>query len=167
MVLFDRVPTMKPTLALGLSGLEVIHLSDSIANDDIAKGLPEREAYVPLARQALLLLGSAYMELVIPEGVSDGIVQIHVTEEQAWLFRSKTRTGDLAIDGKTNIGIPLLRKLYALLSSFNSGIEIETSLVSEPPISEIGKMYLAALKEGIDARRTPSDNPDTDTDAIC
>ena len=50
----------RPTLPIVLSGLEVIHLSDSIAADDHAKGLPERDAYVPLARQALLLLGAAF-----------------------------------------------------------------------------------------------------------
>lgn len=159
--------TESKTLPITLSGLEVIHLSDSIANDDIAKGLPERDAYVPLARQALLLLGSAYRELVTPEGVADGLIVIQVTEEQAWLFRAKTRTGDMAIDGKTPIGIPLLLKLYEILSSFNSGVEITPGSEAEPAITEEARKFLAVLKEGADARRTTSNNADPDTDPVC
>ena len=152
----------RPTLELELSGLEVIHLSDSIANDEIAKGLPERDTYVPLARATLLLLGSAYRELIFPEGVSDGLVHIQITEEQAWLFRSKVRTGDMAIDGKTNIGIPLLRKLYELLTCFNSELEITPGIETEPPINEEARNYLRELKEAHNARRS---NPHSDPDA--
>ena len=159
--------TVSTTRPLQLSGLEVIHLSDSIANDDLAKGLPERDAYVPLARQALLLLGSAYRELILPEGIQEGQVTLQISEEQAWLFRSKTRTGDLAIDGKTNIGIPLLLKLYEILSSFNSGLEITPGREEEPALSENDRKFLAVLKEGRDARAAPSDDPDTHPDTVC
>jgi hypothetical protein len=154
---------IKPTLEIELSGLEVIHLSDSIANDEVAKGLPERDAYVPLARQTLLLLGSAYRELIFPQGVSSGTVCIQVSEEQAWLFRSKVRTGDLAIDGKTNIGIPLLLKLYELLARFNSELEITASIETEPPINEEARNYLRELKEAHNARSNPHPDPDSST----
>jgi hypothetical protein len=154
---------IKPTLEIELSGLEVIHLSDSIANDEVAKGLPERDAYVPLARQTLLLLGSAYRELIFPQGVSSGTVCIQVSEEQAWLFRSKVRTGDLAIDGKTNIGIPLLLKLYELLARFNSELEITASIETEPPINEEARNYLRELKEAHNARPYPHTDPDAST----
>ena len=157
----------KPTLPIVLSGLEVIHLSDSIAADDHAKGLPERDAYVPLARQALLLLGSAYRELVAPVGISDGLVSIHITEELAWLFRSKVRTGDLAIDGKTNIGIGLLLKLYEILSSFKSGLEITPVAAEEPAVTEDVRKFFTLLKEGSDARGTTDHDPNPDADAVC
>ena len=154
----------KPTLPIVLSGFECIHLSDSIAADDHAKGLPERDAYVPLARQALLLLGSAYRELVQPVGVSDGLLTIHITEELAWLFRSKTRTGDLAIDNKTNVGIPLLLKLYELLAAFNSELDITAGAVEEPAVTEEARTYLTSLKEAHNAR--PDPHTDTDSSAV-
>ena len=154
----------KPTLPIVLSGLEVIHLSDSIAADDHAKGLPERDAYVPLARQALLLLGSAYRELVQPVGVSDGLLTIHITEELAWLFRAKTRTGDLAIDNKTNIGISLLLKLYELLACFNSELDLTVGSVEEPAVTEEARAYLHELKEKSSAR--PDPHTDTDSSAV-
>ena len=110
------------TLALTLTGLETVFLADSVANKDIAEGLPDRDAYVPLARQALLLLGGAYRELVTAEGIAPGPVTLQVSEEIAWLLRSKVRTGDLAIDGKTNVGIALLLKLYDLLNAFNADV---------------------------------------------
>ena len=154
----------KPTLPIVLSGLEVIHLSDSIAADDHAKGLPERDAYVPLARQALLLLGSAYRELVQPVGISDGLVEIHITEELAWLFRSKTRTGDLAIDNKTNVGIPLLLKLYEMLACFNSELDLTAGPYEEPAVTEDVRTFLTELKEYHNAR--PDKNPDSDSSAV-
>ena len=155
----------RPTLPIVLSGFEVIHLSDSIAADDHAKGLPERDAYVPLARQALLLLGSAYRELVQPVGVSDAQVSIHITEELAWLFRSKTRTGDLAIDNKTNVGIPLLLKLYEMLAAFNSELDITVGFVEEPAVTEEARAFLTELKEKSSAR--PDPHTDTDSSAVC
>src|SRR3990167_10965657 len=111
-----------PTLPITLTGLETVFLADSVANKDLAEGLPDQDAYVPLARQALLLLGGAYRELVTAEGIAPGPVTLQVTEEVAWLLRSKVRTGDLAIDGKTNIGVPLLLKLYDLLNAFNADL---------------------------------------------
>lgn len=112
----------QPTLPLTLSGLEVVFLCDAILNDDVAKGLPDRDSYYPLARSALLLLGSAYVELVDETGIAPGPVTLQVTEEAAWLLRSKVRTGDLAIDGKTNIGVSLLLKLYGILLQFNADV---------------------------------------------
>src|SRR6266480_2759902 len=93
------------TLELSLSGLEVVFLTDSIDNRDQAVGLDEQYAYLPLARKALLLLGSAYREVVTSEGIRPGPVELQVSEELVWLLRGKVKTGDLAIDGKTNVGI--------------------------------------------------------------
>lgn len=112
-----------PTLPLELNGMEVIYLTDSVKNSDVAEGLPEKDAYVPLARALLLLLGSAYRELVRP-GVPplEGPVSIEINQEQAWLLRTKVRTSDVGYDGMTNIGAGLLIKLYALILEFNADI---------------------------------------------
>lgn len=112
-----------PTLPLMLNAMEVIHLTDSIKNGDVAEGLPEKDAYVPLARGLLLLFGSAYRELVRAGAPPEpGPVFLEVTQEQAWLLRTKVRTSDLGYDGVTNIGAGLLIKLYALLLEFNADV---------------------------------------------
>ena len=66
-----------------LTGLEIVYLCDSIANKDIAEGLPDKDAFVPLARGALLKLGSAYRELVAVDGIAPGPVMVAITEEEA------------------------------------------------------------------------------------
>ena len=150
-----------PTLPLELTGLEIVYLCDSIANSDAAQGLPERDEYLPLAREALLLLGSAYLEVVAPDGIYSGPVELHVSEEVAWLLRGKVKTGSIGLDGTTNIGIGLLRKLYALLLRFNadvSGLPAVTGVDRELGIAD--RAVLAALKEERDARG--STDPGTD-----
>ena len=159
-----------PTRELELTGLEVVFLTDSITNRDVAEGLPERDSYLPLARQALLLLGSAYRELVTTDGIAPGPVHLQVTEEIGWLLRSKVRTGDVAIDGRTNVGIPLLLKLYGLLSAFNADV---TGLppvlpVSEPQMTERDRQFLTLLrtqKEDADARGDADPDAGADTSA--
>jgi hypothetical protein len=158
---------LTPTRALTLSGLEIVYLTDSIRNKDVAEGLPEREAYLPVGRDALLLLGSAYRELVSAEGIQPGPVTLQVSEEIAWLLRDKVRTGDLAIDGQTNIGIPLLLKLFEVLNSFT------VDVVGLPPVSvQEGREFSAAdrqkltlLKEGSNARGKPNQDTSSDTDS--
>ena len=114
-----------PALPLTLTGVEVVHLADSL-NEWTASlvdgdGLTTYQRYLPLVRSALLQLGSAYVELVTMAAIEVGPVDVHITEEMAWLLRSKVRSGDIAIDGKTQIGHVLLIKLYYLLLQFNSG----------------------------------------------
>lgn len=135
---------------LTLSAQEVVFLTDSIHNDDCAQGLPDSEAYVPLARALLLVLGSAYCELVSEAAIAEGVATISITEEQAWLLRSKVRTGDLGIDRTSRIGLTLLPKLYELLLRFNS---FDTGLppADEPPLPWDYFAKLAALKEETNA----------------
>jgi hypothetical protein len=155
----------RPKLPLTLSGLEVVFLTDGIRNSDIAEGLPDKDAYWPLAREALLLLGSAYLEVVTPEGIKPGPVTIYISEEVAWLLRGKVRTGDVAIDGKTNVGTSLLLKLYAMLESFNSGLlDLETVAIEEPPVDntkleEFRQRELENLQKEVTDARTDT-NPD-------
>jgi hypothetical protein len=149
----------RPKLPITLTGLEVVFLTDSIANDDVAQGLPEKDAYWPLAREALLLLGSAYKEVVSPSGIAAGPVTIYITEEIAWLLRSKVKTGDVAIDNKTNVGIPILLKLYDLLQSFNSGFVDFEATGEDPPVD---KEKLVELRRQLSDARTDAD-PDKGT----
>jgi hypothetical protein len=131
-----------PKLPLALTGLEVVYLTDGIDNDDLAEGLPGRETYVPVAREALLLLGSAYREVVAPTGILPGPLTLYVTQEQAWLFRSKVKTGDVAID-KSNIGIGLLLKLYELLLEFNADLgDVRVAPVRDRELDEQDKQFL-------------------------
>ena len=156
-----------PTRALTLSGLEVVYLTDSVRNKDTAEGLPDRDVFVPIGREALLLLGSAYRELVSPEGVSPGPVTLQVTEEIAWLLRDKVRTGDLAIDGQTNVGIPLLLKLFEVLNSFTADVPglPPVGVFEDREFSATDRQFLTLLKEGSNARGKPNEDPDTDPDA--
>ena len=107
------------TKPLSLTGMEVVFLSDLISGDSEADELPKHK-YV--CRQLLLLLGSAYLELVDRDGISVGPVDLCVTEEMGWIMHSRTNTGDMGIDGKTNIGVGLLLKLYTLLEAFNNEV---------------------------------------------
>jgi hypothetical protein len=135
------------TLPLELTGLETVFLTDAIKNDDAAQGLPDRDSYFPLAREALLLLGSAYVELVHPDGIAPGPVTLQVSEEVAWLLRGKVKTGDIGIDGQTNVGVPLLMKLYRLLLSFNAEV------VGLPPVCGEDATLTAFDKYALDVHR--------------
>ena len=160
----------KPKLPISLYGVEVVYLTDSITNKDVAEGLPDKDAYVPLARETLLLLSSAYCELV-KDGPADqgggiliGPVTLHLTEEMTWLLRGKVKTGDVAIDGKTNIGVGLLLKLYGLLQQFNS--DLGDWPIAEEPSHEGAIVRLQAFrdKEKANAGAETYDDPDSNID---
>jgi len=103
--------------------------------------------------------------LVSPDGINPGPVTLEITEEVAWLLRSKVRTGDLAIDGTTNVGVPLLLKLYDILSAFNSDISGLPPVGDEvePAMTERERQFLKVLKEGANAGA--KSNPNTGPDA--
>ena len=119
-----------PTACLTLSGLETVFLSDALRNGITVKAIEDE---LSCARPLLLNLGSAYRELVAPDGIKDGPISIEVTEQQCWLMRALVRTGDLGIDGKTNVGVPLLLKLYGLLLQLESGIDLPVADVVDVP----------------------------------
>ena len=136
-----------PALTLRLSGLEIVFLVDSLRNGDTVKG---REDELGVLRPLLLLLASAYREVVKPSGVINNVIELQVTEEMTWLMRSQVRTGDLALDG-TKIGINLSLSLYELLLRFNSGLELEVTAEDEGPMSQEAK---DKLKEASNASRS-------------
>lgn len=166
----------EPRLPLILTPYEIIHLTDAISNKDVAEGLPDRDAYVPVAREALLLLGSIYKQIVTPdgkiqteyaeiEGEQPGplAVQFMVTLEQAWLFRSKVKTGDLGLDRQI-IGGPLLAKIYDVICRFHLGINMDGwPDAIEPPENMV---KLQAYREeraraAANANADPSPDPST------
>ncbi|MBI2911785.1 MAG: hypothetical protein HYY05_06550 [Chloroflexi bacterium] len=117
----SRTPDDERTLTIKLTPVEVIYLTDSIANSDVDQGDVESPTRLQaLARPLLLKLGSAYCELVGPSGYdATGTATISITEREAWLLRGKVQTGSMGID-KSVIGVALLRKLYSLLLEFNA-----------------------------------------------
>ena len=155
----------KPALPIDLTGVEVVFLADQIQNDDKAKGLPDESTYMPLAREALLLLGSAYVELVESNaGIKIGPVTLFITEEIAWLLRSKVRTGDVAIDGRTPIGHILLLKLYMLLLQFNAGFITEKT-VAEDVADVDGKLIRLSEWKAREYPNASNPTSDTNTDS--
>jgi len=111
-----------------------------------------------------LKLGGVYCELVNEDGILPGPVEIAITEEEAWLLRSKVRTGDMAIDGQTRIGVSLLSKLYKILIQFNDGLdEFISTDIEEKPMTDFNHQFLGWMKEEVDAGREPSENTDRST----
>lgn len=106
-------------LPLELTGMEVVHLTDSIRNTDYADVPQGKEEFVKVSRELLTTLASCYNELVHRDlTTDDGPVTVMVSEEEAWLLRTKVKTTDIGLDGKTFIGAGLLIKLYAMLMEF-------------------------------------------------
>lgn len=139
-------------LPLELTGMETVFLIDAIKNTDIAEGLPDAEARVPIARELLLLLGSVYTELVtVDKGILHGPVSVRVSEDEAWLLRGKVKTGDLGLD-KKELGTGLLLKLYAVLLDFH-GIDDVRDLDCVPgdhAMTEDEKARLRSFNENMD-----------------
>ena len=142
------------TRSLSLTGLEVVWLSDAVRN---AKTIKEHEDEPSCVEPLVLNLGSAYLELCTSEGIAEGPVEIAVTEAQCWLMRALVRTGDLAIDGKTNVGVPLLTKLYGLLMQFASELDdLEVGAYDGAVLSEDAKRDLK--ERSYDTRWRPNEN---------
>lgn len=117
-------------LPLELTGMEVVHLTDSIRNTDYADAPQGKEEFVRDSRSLLLLLGSLYSELVHANVTAeDGPRTILVSEEEAWLLRTKVKTTDVGLDGKTFIGAGLLLKLYALILEFANDVMPEWDVI--------------------------------------
>lgn len=163
------MPDDKSTLPLTLTALEVIYLTDSIANSDVDQGdVDNRGGVQPLARPLLLKLGSAYCELVAPSGYdATATVTLSVTEPEAWLLRGKVQTGTTGMD-KSVIGVGLLRKLYGLLLAFNSEPVTEEFRVTstEAAKDRFGEVEKRALEElerrGEHASAKPRDDANQD-----
>lgn len=137
------------TACLTLSGLEAVFMSDAVRNSQTPLRALDESDETRVIRPLLLNLGSAYRELVTVDGIAPGPVSFEVTEPQCWLMRTLVRTGDLAIDGKSNVGVSLLTKLYGLLLELESGLDLPSADVEDAPY----------VKEAVDAR------PDNDTSA--
>lgn len=110
-------------LPLTLTGPEIIYLTDAVRNTDVAEGLPDKEAYVPLAKELLLVLGSMFNEcvdwLTRQHDIDVFDRQAYFSELQVWLLRGKVRYGDVDFRGQP-VGPLLLHKLYACLLQFHS-----------------------------------------------
>lgn len=103
-------------LPLALTADEIRILSDAIRNTD-------KEDGVECAKPLLLKLGSAFIEMLLPDKAKDGAVTICVTQPQAWLLRSKLDSG-LRTDKQPKLGIEALRKVYEILLRFDSDLTL-------------------------------------------
>lgn len=151
-----------PTLPISLSGLETVFLLDSVRNGASIKDIEDE---LGCLHELVLNLGSLYRELVKPEGIQPGPLSVHISKEQAWLLRAKVRTGDLGIDGQTNVGVGLSLKLYELMARFESRVKesFDEAAEDEPPLSADGREALKALRmtqEMNDARDKPGNHAD-------
>jgi hypothetical protein len=108
------------TLPLELTGLEVVFLLDSLRN---AGNFTEAQAEFDCLEDLVLKLASLYRELVTPDGIAPGPLRVEVNEAETWLLRAKVRTGDVGIDGTTNVGVPLSLKLYELMARFEADVD--------------------------------------------
>ena len=153
-------------LPIDLTGVEVIFLTDSLRMNEsttFEMELRDDEEALPYYRDLLLRLGSAYCELVDESrGPQVGPVTVFITEEMAWILRSKVRTGDVAIDGKTQIGHILLLKLYNLLLQFNTNFA-DYKPIDEPEIDDsITRLREWKRQQGVSDAPTTATSPDTD-----
>lgn len=153
-----------PTRPLELTGLEVVFLTDAISNRDVAEGLPDKDAYYPLARQTLLLLGSTYCELVSADGILNGPVTLYVTQEMAWLLRGKVKTGDVGVDGVV-LGHGLLCKLYELLLAFNADVDMPVSKDEGEAMTDFKRWTLKIAEESNATRRSTDQDAGRGSDA--
>lgn len=121
------------TLPLHLGVLEVIFLADSLHVDDTDEGDQTNPSHFRgpyVGRPLLIKIGSLYLEFAAltygfdfeNDDPPKTQLPIHITEAEAWLIKSKVRSGDLGWDNTTNIGVDLTCKLFELICHFNTDI---------------------------------------------
>lgn len=104
------------TLPIDLTACEVRILTDALRNTDQEDGQP-------CAKPLILILGSAFLEMLHPDKAREGTVTVHVTQRQAWLLRSKLDSG-LRTDKQPKLGIEALRKIYVVLLRFDADLHL-------------------------------------------
>lgn len=138
----------RPRRTLTLTGAEVLWLSDNVRLASADKvGEDRKDAYTALARDALLLIGSAFVEVVSSKTPYLTIVKLSLDEETCWLLRESVRTDSTYAE--TILGPDLLRKVYEALSSFHADVDIDTVDEDELPADYAER--LAAYKESVKA----------------
>ena len=101
-----------------LTADEVLILADRVRNEDAGTD-PHGLSAFPL----LLRLGSAYLEMVGDGHRRDGVVQVAVSEAEAWLLRSKVSSADKTATDAL-FGVKLLSKLYRVLLAYNAVMDV-------------------------------------------
>lgn len=159
----DNVVTLeKRHLPLTLTGEEVYYLTDAVPTFGVQASLDRLEdRYLPLAKEALLLLGDLYLELVDGRP-KDETGTIMVSEDMVWLFRGLVKSEQLDSAQVKNIGVALLRKLYTLLLKFYNDLDDLPTADVEDAAWTPEQVRLALAKENPDAldRTRPDAGPD-------
>ncbi len=123
----------KPRLELILTGPEVYFLSDKLRGAAITPGgkPDERDYYTPLVRALLLVLASAYTEVVSVTGPNlEAVVPVMIDEEMAWLIREVTSNDDVDSQGH-QLGLSLLLEVYAVLLKFHTEDMVDLQRIEE------------------------------------
>ncbi len=107
---------MSSTRYLDLTADELILLSDRVKHDDTVG------KYKEIAPSLILKLGSAFLELC-GERKSTSTVVISVTLPEAQMLREKILIKDRS-DDTPKLGILFLRKIYEILLSFDSEVDL-------------------------------------------
>jgi hypothetical protein len=102
---------------LTLTADEVLVLTDRVQNQDRGTEDMTCSAY-----SLLLRLGSAYVEM-LGNGKQTGEIPIAVSEEEAWLLRSKVTSADKSASDPL-FGVKLLTKVYQILLAYNVDVAL-------------------------------------------
>ena len=123
----------EPAWPVDLTFAEVCYLSDSVHNDDIDEGDPEKhpDSVEPIARGLLEKVGSLYLSMAPTDhktlgsaAVMHSAALVFLTVKEAWLIREVTSVDATAYDNSTNVGVELLRKAYGvIMRAAETGIE--------------------------------------------
>ncbi len=132
------------TRLLTLDRDQCMLLTDRTKNDDYGV---EEQRVIPCV--LLLKLGSLYLEIVQEDSVKrEG--SIAITEGEAWLLRSKVTSSDKTAADPL-FGVKLLRKLYAILVSFDSEVPFVVGTSEEPAMDSATRAALTAHLEDSNA----------------
>lgn len=123
---------MTSTRELNVTADELLVLLDRIKYDDSIGRFKE------IAPPLILKLGSAFEELCGETVKASGDVPLQITQAEAWLLRERMTIKDRT-DDSPRLGISFLRKIYAILLSFESEVDLTYGAVND-------KTYNAALK---------------------
>lgn len=117
-------------LTIELSGREIVYLCDAIKNGTVSEGIGEKDSFLPVGRECLLVLAGPFLEVC--QGDYDKIIPLVVNEEFCWAVRNVVGFGTMSVD-KVPIGPKLLAKVYKLLLEFKHEFDLEELYAAASP----------------------------------
>lgn len=121
---------LDPHLTIELNGREIVYLCDAIKNGTVSEGIGEKDSFLPVGRECLLILAGPFLEVC--QGDYDKIIPLVVNEEFCWTVRNVVGFGSMSVD-KQPIGPRLLAKVYKLLLEFKHEFDLEDLYAAASP----------------------------------